>query len=66
MEHNAGVAPVECLLFIRRTHHAKEHTVNTNRSLDYIGDIAFIEFRVEILDFLTREFLMLGKVEIGA
>ena len=50
---------------IRRAHDAKEHTVNTDRSFDYVRSIRFVQFRIEVFDALAGELLMLRQVEVS-
>ena len=49
---------------ISSTHNAKEHTVHTDRCFNNIRSIAFVQFRIEILDALATELLVLTQVKV--
>ena len=48
------------------TEDGEESTVDTDRGLDDIGRIVFVQLAVEILQFFPTELTMSGEVEIGA
>ena len=63
-QYYARFTILQLLFTIGSRHDAEEHAVYTNRGLDDVRGIAFVGFRVEILDVLAGELLMLGQVEI--
>ena len=65
LQYHTCFAVFQLFFVISGTHHAQEHTVHTDRSFDDIRSIAFVDFRIEILDALAREFFVLAQVEIG-
>ena len=64
LQDNTGFTAIQRLFTVGSRHDAKEHAVYTDTSLDDIRGIAFVGFRIEILDVLAGELLMLGQVEI--
>ncbi len=66
MHHHARVATLQGLVLVAGAHHAQEHTVHADRCLDDVGNIALVQFRIEVLYLLAAEFLMLRQVEVGA
>ncbi len=65
VQHYAGLAVLEGLLFVGRAQYAQEHTVDADGCLDDVGRVAFVELGVEVLYLLAGEFLVLRQVEVG-
>ena len=45
--------------------HGQEHTVDANGRLDAVRNIAFAGLRIEVLNLLSADFLMVTEVEVG-
>ena len=65
-QNHTAFTILQLLFAIRCAHDTKEHTVNTDRSFDYVRSIRLIQFRIEIFDALAGELLMLRQVEVSA
>ena len=65
LQHHAGLAIFEFFLLESVTHDAQEHTIHTDGSLNDIRCVTLVGLRIEILDALTRVFLMLAQVKVG-
>ena len=52
------------LLLVARTHHAQEHTIDADGSLNDVRRVALIEFRIEVLDLLSAVLGVLREVKI--
>ena len=64
LQYHTALAIRQCLLAVRTRHDAQEHTVYTDRGLDYIRSVTLVQLRIEILDLFTGKLLMLTQVEI--
>ena len=63
-QHDTSFTTFQCFFCISSTHNAKEHTVHTDRCFNNIRSIAFVQFRIEILDTLATELLVLAQVKV--
>ena len=65
-QNGARFAVFELFLVVGVAHDREEHPIDAYRGLDDVGHVALVSLRVEILDLLAREFLVLREVEIRA
>ena len=65
VHHHTRFAIFELLLFVRCGEHLKHHTIDSDRRLDHIRHVALTRLRIEILDLLAREFLVVAQIEVG-
>ena len=66
VQHNALGTVFQLLLFVGMAQHREECAVEADGGLHHIGNIAFIGFRVEVLDLLSRKLLVCAQVKVGA
>ena len=53
LQHYAGFAIFQLFFTVGCAHNAEEHTVYTDRGFDNVWHIAFVDFRIEVLDALA-------------
>ena len=64
-QHDAGFAVLKLLDLVGMAQHCEEHTVHTDGSLHAVRNVALVGLRVEVLDLLSGESLMVAEVEVG-
>ena len=65
-EHDAFAAVFELFLGVGGGEHGQEHAVKTDRGLDDVRHVVLVQFGIEVLEFLSGEFLVVAGVEVGA
>lgn len=64
--HYALFAVFQSFLLKRMAEHGQYHTVHTDGGLHYVRSIVLVSLRVEILDLLSGELLVVTQVEVGS
>jgi len=64
-QNNTAFTIFQLFFAIRCTHDTEEHTVNTDRSFNYVRSIRLVQFRIKVFNTLAGELLMLRQVEVS-
>ena len=63
-QYDACLAVFELFFLVRVAEHAQRHAVDTDTGLNVIRRVAFVGFRIEILDLTTGVGLVLGQIKV--